>query len=101
MDRKSFETGLLKATTAEEVKALFAEAGLDCPDEQAQQILEKSKLSPDELESLSGGNRGLLGYCNSYHTRDRGLWGCAATVEDGSDCWGTDGGCNTFNIAYY
>ena len=26
--------------------------------------------------------------------------GCAATVEEGSDCWGTDGGCDLCNIEY-
>ena len=44
-------------------------------------------LSADELEAVSGGERNWL------------LDGCAATVEPGSDCWGTDL-CDMIIISY-
>ena len=42
------------------------------------------------LETVSGG----------VNHRDYWGSGCAATVEPGSDCWGTDGGCSVHNIEY-
>ena len=52
--------------------------------------IEDKKLSTDELDAVSGG----------VTTRDWQKEGCAATVEAGSDCWGTDGGCLACNISY-
>lgn len=48
-------------------------------------------LSMDELEAVAGGSG----------TRDWWKSGCAATVEPGSSCWGTDGGCSYVNIHYW
>jgi hypothetical protein len=53
--------------------------------------IEDKKLSTDELDAVSGG----------VTTRDWQSEGCAATVEAGSDCWGTDGGCRVCNISYF
>ena len=101
MDKQNFESRLMKLTTVDEVKALCAEAGFDCTDEDAKQLLEKTKISPDELESLSGGaQRKEVLNCSFCHTRSSKDSGCAATVEEGSDCWGTDGGCMVCNINY-
>ena len=43
-------------------------------------------LSQEELEAVSGG-------------RDWSQEGCAATVEEGSKCWGTDA-CSGINVHY-
>ena len=64
---------LKKAASREEVEALLKADG--------------QELSPDELEDVAGG-------------RDWMKDGCAATVEENSDCWGTDGGCAISNITY-
>ena len=53
--------------------------------------VEGKELSVDELDAVSGG----------VTTRNWQREGCAATVEAGSDCWGTDGGCSVSNISYY
>ena len=87
MDKQAFEKKLLKLTTADEVKALCAEAGFDCTDEKAKQLLEKTKLSPDELEGMNGGDRDWL------------TDGCAATVEATSWCWSNDS-CHVIDVCY-
>ena len=48
--------------------------------------MEEKILSQDELEAVSGG-------------RDWMAEGCAATVEAGSSCWGTDA-CSGINVHY-
>ncbi len=53
--------------------------------------IEGMELSVDELAAVSGG----------VTYRDWQKEGCAASVEKGSDCWGTDGGCLLHNISYY
>ena len=52
--------------------------------------MDGKELSMDELDAVSGG----------VTTRNWQTDGCAATVEAGSDCWGTDGGCLAINISY-
>ena len=86
---------LLQARSAEEAAALLKEVGVDAP--QAERIWNEisafrddKELSIDELEAVSGG----------VEQRDYWGQGCAATVESGSDCWGTDGGCSVNNIEY-
>ena len=54
-------------------------------------VTEDKELSLDELESVAGGVK----------KRDWLEKGCASTVEKGSNCWGTDGGCMYINIKYY
>ena len=51
---------------------------------------EGKELSLDELDAVAGGVK----------KRDWLKDGCAATVEYGSDCWRTDGGCTYINIKY-
>jgi hypothetical protein len=89
---------LTNAKTREEAAALLKAEGIeDAPEEkiweQVQQlrVSEAQELSLDELDDVAGG------------ATERDWWtsGCAATVEPGSDCWGTDGGCEYCNIAYY
>ena len=48
-------------------------------------------MSEQELDSVSGG---------IFDERDYAADGCAASVEYGSDCWGTDGGCHVVHIQY-
>ena len=86
---------LLQARSAEEAAELLKEVGVDAP--QAERIWNEisafrddKELSIDELEAVSGG----------VEQRDYWGQGCAATVESGSDCWGTDGGCSVHNIEY-
>ena len=86
---------LLQARSVEEAAALLKEVGVDAP--QAERIWNEisafrddKELSIDELEAVSGG----------VEQRDYWGQGCAATVEPGSDCWGTDGGCSVNNIEY-
>ena len=85
---------LKKAQNPEEVAELLKADGHD--EEDAEKIwgeLEKmhaeenQELSLDELDAVAGG-------------RDWLKKGCAATVEPGSNCWGTDGGCKIMNIKY-
>ena len=77
---------LLAAQSAGEVTALLEAEGREISPEDAARIWEGlearredgRKLSLDELDAVSGGNRDWV------------KEGCAATVEAGSDCWGTD-----------
>lgn len=77
---------LLAAKNEEEAVALLKDGGID--EEMAKKMWSElthkreengGVLSLDELESVSGG-----------YDRDYLKDGCAATVEPGSDCWGTD-----------
>ena len=88
---------LTNAKTREEAAALLKAEGIeDAPEEkiweQVQQLRvpEAQELSLDELDDVAGG----------VTERDWMASGCAATVEPGSDCWGTDGGCSMCNIKY-
>ena len=57
------------------------------------EILNKSdgkEHSAEEMAAVKGGSS-----CSYWEE------GCAATVEEGSDCWGRDGGCSFCNISYY
>ena len=96
MAELSFElrSKLKKAESREEVEALLKAEGQDLAltDEvwaKAEELRARDgqDLSLDELEDVAGG-------------RDWWTEGCAASVEPGSDCWGTDGGCIISNIAY-
>lgn len=58
--------------------------------ENKEEILAQN-VSEAELDSVNGG---------IFSERDYAKDGCAATVEYGSDCWGTDGGCKVVNIQY-
>ena len=88
---------LLAVQSAEEAAALMKADGQEITAEDAAKLWEEierkrdsdgKELSPDELDAVSGGGRNWL------------FDGCAATVEEGSDCWGTDGGCFLHNISY-
>ena len=91
---KELYSKLLLADSQEEVTELLKANGRE--DLPAQEVWEQvqqrraqdgMELSLDELEDVAGG-------------RDWMQEGCAATVEEGSDCWGTDGGCDLCNIEY-
>ena len=91
---KELYSKLLLADSQEEVTELLKAGGRE--DVPAQEVWEQvqqrraqdgMELSLDELEDVAGG-------------RDWMQEGCAATVEPGSDCWGTDGGCAVCNIEY-
>ena len=92
---KELYSKLLLADSQKEVEELLKEGGRE--DVPAQEVWEKvqerraqdgQELSLDELEDVAGG---------------RNWWteGCAATVETGSHCWGTDGGCSAVYYDYY
>lgn len=95
---KELYSKLLLADSQEEVTELLKAGGRE--DVPAQEVWEQvqqrraqdgTELSLDELEDVAGG----------VTERDWIEDGCAATVESGSDCWGTDGGCTMVNIHYY
>lgn len=100
---KNLYEKLLVAESKEEVACLLEKEEITDPtaDEVWEQIQEYSQdqteaaeLSMDELEDVVGGGK---------FPRKKRSWynvGCAATVEIGSNCWGTDGGCVTCNICY-
>lgn len=88
---------LLLADSQEEVTAILKAGGREkIPAEEVWAQVQKRRaedgmeLSLDELEDVAGGGE----------LRDWWEKGCAATVEPGSDCWGTDGGCDFVNITY-
>ena len=94
--RKELETKIMKAKDTEEVKAVLSESGEKISDSDAGKLFDMAKnsgidlnaeLSEDELEAVSGG-------------RDWVTEGCAATVEEGSDCWSEDGGCWKLDNSY-
>ena len=85
---------LLAAKSAEEAAALVKAAGQELTEEEAAKLWEEiervsdgRQLSKDELGVVSGGSRNWI------------TEGCAATVEDGSSCWGTDA-CSGINVHY-
>ena len=82
------KTKLIEAKSAEEVAEVLQAAGQVATAEEAAHLWEiikrdrevsSKELSPDELAAFSAGE-----------DRDWLRDGCAATVEGGSDCWGTD-----------
>ena len=95
MTREEMEKKLFAAGSSEEITELIEAEGREISAEEAAELFEKARerrgeakeLSLDELDSVSGG-------------RDWVTEGCAATVEWGSNCWGTDGGCSISNIQY-
>ena len=98
-DRKSIEKALMKASGPEEIKRILEEAGESVSDEKASEIFSSFSVSPEELAQMNGGGA-YRDYCKSVLVRSKSEYGCAATVEDGSDCWRVDGGCSVCNIIY-
>lgn len=96
MSRKELEKKLLAAESAEEIAEQLKAEGREITPEKAAELFEEAKvrqgevrkLSIDELDAVTGG----------VTTRNWQSEGCAATVEAGSDCWDTDGGCSACNI---
>ena len=91
------KTKLIEAKSAEEVAEVLQAAGQVATAEEAAHLWERIKrdrelsskeLSPDELAAFSAGE-----------DRDWLRDGCAATVEGGSDCWGTDK-CGLLPVTY-
>lgn len=82
-----------KAENAGQFYELLKEEGYTLEEETAKRLFEQEKraaneeVSEEELAVVSGG-------------RDYATEGCAATVEYGSSCWGTDSGCFVANIEY-
>ena len=86
---------LLAAQSAEEVAALLKDGGVDEPTAERiwAELTHKweedgKELSLDELAAVSGGD-----------DRDYLKYGCAATVEPSSDCYGTDY-CSLWPVTY-
>ena len=99
IDRVEFEKKLLSAKSRSEITDILKAAGQEISEEETASLYRKvqelrgvegRELSLDELDAVSGG------VTNRNWQRD----GCAATVEEGSNCWGTDGGCTYVNIHY-
>ena len=113
MEKKKLEQKILAAQSADEVAELMKTAGHEASAEEAAKLFEHveamrdkedRKLDLDELEAVAGGERGVNGaepYGPWGGMIDWEQYGCAATVEPGSNCWGTDGGCSLVNIEYY
>ena len=85
-NKKELEQKIAAASSPQELQRILNDAGEKIGPEDAAKLFEKlqncgtaQELSPDELEAVSGGV-----------DRDWLTDGCAATVEPGSDCWGTD-----------
>ena len=100
------EKKALKAASAEEVAEIIRAAGEKITDEEAaaffktvQERKAEKELSLDELDSVSGGEDFSLSRWGITF-RDYSQEGCAATVEPGSHCWGTDGGCIAVDRVY-
>ncbi len=94
INREELEKKIAAAKDPAEIVSILHTAGNEITAEEAKQFFEKVQerkkgkiLSLDEMEAVSGG-------------RDWVTEGCAATVEWGSDCWGTDGGCIACNVLY-
>ena len=86
IDREELEKKAIEAASAEEVMEIVRAAGEEITAEEAasffkavQERKADKELSLDELEAVAGGE-----------DRDWLRDGCAATVEAGSDCYGTD-----------
>ena len=106
IDREELEKKAIEAASAEEVMEIVRAAGEEITAEEAKQFFETIQerkadkaLSLDELDAVTGGEEfSLVRWGITF--RDYSQEGCAATVEPGSDCWGTDGGCSVNNIEY-
>lgn len=94
---------LLEAESLEEVAGYLKAEGVSEPaaeevweklQEKKQAETETQEMSLEELDDVAGGTICVGG------ERDWFTQGCAATVEKGSDCWHTDGGCAISNIEY-
>ena len=86
IEREELKKKTLAAASAEEIMEIMKAAGEEITAEEAERFYEKvqdkktdRELSLDELEAVAGGE-----------DRDWLRDGCAATVEAGSDCYGTD-----------
>ena len=96
----------MEAASAEEVMEIVRAAGEEITAEEAKQFFEKVQerktdkaLSLDELDAVTGGEEfSLVRWGITF--RDYSREGCAATVEPGSHCWGTDGGCIAVDRVY-
>lgn len=95
----------------EEAAEIMAAAGHEVSAEEAAELFEAAQarleegrtLDLDELDAVAGGTRGENGAEPYGPWGGRINWaryGCAATVEPDSSCWGTDGGCDWMNIEY-
>ena len=103
IDREELEKKAIEAASAEEVMEIVRAAGEEITAEEAasffkavQERKADKELALDELEAVSGGQK----WGNGVWVRDYSTEGCAATVEPGSNCWGTDGNCWIGNISY-
>ena len=95
IDRNELKKKAMEAAGAEEVMEIMKAAGEEITAEEAERFYEKvqdkktdRELSLDELEAVAGGE-----------DRDWLRDGCAATVEAGSDCYGTDM-CGLWPVTY-
>jgi hypothetical protein len=95
IDREELEKKAIEAASAEEVMEIVRAAGEEITAEEAasffkavQERKADKELSLDELEAVAGGE-----------DRDWLRDGCAATVEAGSDCYGTDM-CGLWPVTY-
>ena len=95
IDRNELKKKAMEAASAEEIMEIMKAAGEEITAEEAERFYEKvqdkktdRELSPDELEAVAGGE-----------DRDWLRDGCAATVEAGSDCYGTDM-CGLWPVTY-
>lgn len=86
IDRNELKKKAMEAAGAEEIMEIMKAAGEEITAEEAERFYEKvqdkktdRELSPDEMAAVAGGE-----------DRDWLRDGCAATVEAGSDCYGTD-----------
>jgi hypothetical protein len=95
--RRAPEERVARAADVEEVRAILVEGGVEVSAEEAEELLRHAKeiysdgmfLSADELEAVAGGE-----------DRDFLTQGYAATVELGSSCWSSDGGCWVMDVSY-
>ena len=95
IDRNELKKKAMEAAGAEEIMKIMKAAGEEITAEEAERFYEKvqdkktdRELSLDELEAVAGGE-----------DRDWLRDGCAATVEAGSDCYGTDM-CGLWPVTY-
>ena len=95
IDRNELKKKVMEAAGAEEIMEIMKAAGEEITAEEAERFYEKvqdkktdRELSPDEMAAVAGGE-----------DRDWLRDGCAATVEGGSDCYGTDM-CGLWPVTY-
>ena len=103
IDREELKKKAMEAASAEEIMEIVRAAGEEITAEEAasffkavQERKADKELALDELEAVSGGQK----WGNGVWVRDYSTEGCAATVEPGSNCWGTDGNCWLGNVYY-